>query len=295
MPENNFQVDLDELPYPDWFTYVKKYPLRNNFFDLKNKYAIPLLATRGCPYSCFNYCTYPLQQGRKVRARSVKNIVSEIKYWIKNLNTTKFVFRDPVFSINKKHTIELCEEIIKENLNISYLIETHLNNLDEEMMKLLHKSGLKMVYVGIESSDSKVLKEINRFTIKSDEQYKIIERLENYGIAVKSMFMFGNPDDTEETIKESVKYAKFLPNMFSQFSIFTPYPGTPIYEKYKKIITETKLENFNQYNLTYLHKNLTIKQIGKLKNFAYLYFYLDIKKIYKIIKYFIFSKFILKA
>ena len=59
----------------DWEDYVKLYPLRNDFFNLKQKIAIPILGTRDCPYSCFHYCTYPLQQGRKVRARSVENII----------------------------------------------------------------------------------------------------------------------------------------------------------------------------------------------------------------------------
>ena len=97
-----------------------------------------------------------------------------------------------------------------------------------------------MVYVGIESSSAAVLKDINRFTIENDKQYNLIKNLEDYGIAVKSMFMFGNPDDNERTIKDTIKYARNLPNLFSQFSIFTPYPGTPIYEKYKNIITENK-------------------------------------------------------
>ena len=45
-----------------------------------------MLATRGCPYSCFKYCVYPLQQGRKVRQRSPKKIVDEMEYWKKNMN-----------------------------------------------------------------------------------------------------------------------------------------------------------------------------------------------------------------
>ena len=97
--------NLDKLPYPSWDEYLIKYDLRNNFLGFNSKTAIPIVATRGCPYSCFNYCTYTLQQGRKVRMRSVSQIVDEIKYWIKTVGTNKFVFRDPVFSINKKHTI----------------------------------------------------------------------------------------------------------------------------------------------------------------------------------------------
>ena len=128
---NGMVSNIDDLPFPDWSDYVKQYPLKNNFIGFNSKVTIPLLASRGCPYSCFHYCTYPLQQGRKVRQRSVGNVVKEIKYWIKNLKTNKFVFRDPVFSINRKYTVSLCEEIIKENLKIEFLIETHLKNLSE--------------------------------------------------------------------------------------------------------------------------------------------------------------------
>ena len=52
-------VELDDFPYPDWGSYAKKFPLRNDFFSLNQKIAVPLLGTRGCPYSCFFYCTYP--------------------------------------------------------------------------------------------------------------------------------------------------------------------------------------------------------------------------------------------
>ena len=284
-------VSLDDLPYPDWGSYSKQYPLRNNFFSLKEKIAIPLLGTRGCPYSCFFYCTYPLQQGRKVRARSVKNIVDEIKYWQKELGTNKFVFRDPVFSINRKHTIEFCNEVINQKLNISFMVETHLNNLDDEMIKLLKLAGLKLVYVGVESSSHVVLKDMKRFTVEHDKQYKVIKKCEDAGIKVKTMFIIGNPEDTKDTIIQSIEYSKYLPSLYSQFSVFTPYPGTPAYDEFKDIITEKKLENFNQYNLTFEHKNLSKKDISELKSLAYFKFYLNLKKIIQILKYFIQSKY----
>ena len=284
-------VSLDDFPFPDWGSYSKKYPLRNNFFNLKEKIAIPLLGTRGCPYSCFFYCTYPLQQGRKVRARSVSNIIAEIKYWKQELGTSKFVFRDPVFSINRKHTIEFCNEVIREKLNISFMVETHLNNLDDEMISLLSQAGLELVYVGVESSSNVVLKNMKRFTIEHDKQYKVIKKCEDAGIKVKTMFIIGNPEDTEDTIKQSIEYSKYLPSLYSQFSVFTPYPGTPAYNDYKDLITEEKLENFNQYNLTFKHNNLTEKKIGELKSLAYFKFYFNLKKIIQIFIYFVRSKY----
>jgi len=284
-------VNLDDFPFPDWGDYVKSYPLRNDFFSLKEKIAIPILGTRGCPYSCFNYCTYPLQQGRKVRARTAENIVEEIKYWKNKLGATKFVFRDPVFSINRKHTIQLCEKIIEQKLDITFMVETHLNNMDDEMILLLKKAGLSLIYVGVESSSHVVLKDMKRFTIEHDQQYKIIKKCEDAGITVKTMFIIGNPEDTEDTIIASIEYSKYLPSLYAQFSVFTPYPGTPVYGDFKDIINEKKLENFNQYNLVFKHKHLTMEKIEKLKSLAYFRFYFNINKIIQVFKYFFKSKY----
>ena len=284
-------VDLDEFPFPDWKDYSKNYPLRNDFFSLNQKIAIPLLGTRGCPYSCFFYCTYPLQQGRKVRARSVENIIEEIKYWQRELGTNKFVFRDPVFSINRKHTIEFCNEVINQKLNITFMVETHLNNLDDEMIPLLKKAGLKLAYVGVESSSHFVLKDMKRFTVEHDKQFQVIKKCEDSGIKVKTMFIIGNPEDNKDTIIASIEYAKYLPSLYSQFSVFTPYPGTPAYNEFKDIITESKLENFNQYNLTFEHKNLSKKNISDLKSLAYFKFYFNFKKMFQIFKYFLLSRY----
>ena len=272
-----FVENLDEIPFPSWDDYLKKYPLRNNFLEFDSKDAIPLLATRGCPYSCFNYCTYPLQQGRKVRFRSVENIISEIKKWKSQLGSEKFIFRDPVFSINRKFTVNLCNEIIKQKLNIKFLIETHLNNLDDELIDLLYRAGLRLIYIGVESVDDNVLSDMKRFTIKSDKQYLLIKKLKEKGINVKSMFMLANPEDTEETMINTIKYSKMLPNQLVQFSVFTPYPGTPIFEKFKEIVTTDKMENFNQYNLVYKHKVINNKLLDKYKNLAYRSFYLNVK------------------
>ena len=274
------EVPLDDFPYPDWGSYSKQYPLRNNFFSVNEKIAIPLLGTRGCPYSCF-LLYISLTTRTKVRARSVKNIIEEIKYWQKELGANKFVFRDPVFSINRKHTIEFCNEVISQKLNISFMVETHLNNLDDEMINLLKTAGLELVYVGVESSSHVVLKDMKRFTVEHDKQYKVIKKCEDAGIKVKTMFIIGNPEDTKDTIIQSIEYSKYLPSLYSQFSVFTPYPGTPVYNEFKDIITESKLENFNQYNLIFKHKNLSRKEITNLKSLAYFRFYFNLKKFFK--------------
>ena len=238
---------------------------------------MPILATRGCPYSCFNYCTYPLQQGRKVRSRSEDEIIDEIVHWQKLLKTNKFIFRDPVFSINRKFTERLCKRIIERKVKIIFLIETHLKNLDDELLDLLYEAGLRLVYVGIESASQEILSSIKRYTINNDDQYNIIKKCKDRNIIVKSMFMIGSPEDNEDTINETIKYSNFLPNQLVQFSVFTPYPGTPQYKNFENIIDTNIYEDFNQYNLVYKHEKLDQKKINLLKRKAYNSFYLNLK------------------
>ena len=209
------------MPYPDWESVSKNTNASSLFGGGKS---LPILATRGCPYSCFKYCVYPLQQGRKPRSRDVIKIVDELEYWYKKLNVKMFVFRDPVFSINKKHTIEFCEELIKRNLKIRYIIETHLRILDSELIKILKQSGLKAVKVGVESGDEEVMKDANRFTVNKDEQLTKIRELEKNNILVSSMFIIGFPTDDEDSIIKTINYAKKLNTTFSQFSVWTPLP-----------------------------------------------------------------------
>ena len=94
------------------------------------------------------------------------------------------------------------------------------------------------------------------------------------------MFIIGNPEDTKETIIQSIEYAKYLPSLYSQFSAFTPYPGTPAYNEFKDILLK-KLENFNQYNLTFTHKNLSKKDVDDLKVLPILDITLILRKFFK--------------
>ena len=247
----------------------------NNLFG-KNR-SIPMLATRGCPYSCFKYCVYPLQQGRKVRQRDITELIKEIEYWKKEHKVEMIIFRDPVFSINRKHTIELCNAIIKAKINIKFVIETHLRILDEELIKILKKAGLSGVKVGIESSSKEVLKNANRFTIEKDEQVEKVKLLEAHKISVSSMFIVGFPSDNEKSILNTIDYAKKLNTAFAQFSVWTPYPGTPIYNEYKEKIFVNEYEKFDQYRLVYKHDLFNEKEIRYYLALAYSKYYGSIK------------------
>ena len=128
-------VSLDDLPFPDWGEYSKRYPLKNDFFGLHQKIAVPILATRGCPYSCFNYCTYPLQQGRKVRARSVGNLIKEIRHINKFIE--KRVFLASEYLKNLKNTGLKLPFKNKGNKHVYHLFTVYhpKKNIIEKLLK----------------------------------------------------------------------------------------------------------------------------------------------------------------
>ena len=108
-----------------------------------------------------------------------------MEHWYKKFGTKNFIFRDPVFSITK-HTSELLEKLASSTIKFNICIETHLKNIDDEMT-FFKKSGIKLVYVGIESGDTDVLLDSKRTTIAFDEQISKVKKLEENNVKVKSM------------------------------------------------------------------------------------------------------------
>lgn len=274
---NSYQekIDIDDLPYPDWPSMQVNFNRVNILFG--NKRSVPIIATRGCPFSCFDYCVYPLQQGRKVRQRDSSKIIDEIIFWKKKYNISMFIFRDPVFSINREHTIAFCNEILSRKIKINFIIETHLKIIDSELIKILKASGLKGVKVGIENYSEEILKDSKRFTVKRDEQLEKINELKRNKIMISAMYILGFPTDNEESVNKTIEYSIKLNTFYAQFNIWTPYPGTPAFNNYSNIIITNTYEHFNMHNLVFKHKNFSREQLYNLLGKAYKNYYFRIK------------------
>ena len=198
-----------------------------------------------------------------------------------------FLFRDPVFSLNRKHTVQLCEEIIRTGMKCNFIIETHLNNLDKNLSQLLKRAGLVMVKVGIESADDDSMKSVKRFTIEQDDQFRRIRYLERLGIKVTCFYIFGLPEDDVEGCIRTIEYAKSINSYGAQFSVFTAYPGTPVYKEYEDRITASSFEEFTQYQLVFKHKNISSDQMRMIMSRAYREYYTNPKWIIKVMRKFI--------
>ena len=217
----------DELSDPLW-TSLKLPKMRNFIFSGSFGQTVPIIASRGCPYSCFEYCTYPLAQGRKVRGVDVDKIYLDIKYINKKTGALNFVFRDPVFSINKKYTYKLLDRLSSLPDNFSFSIETHLNNINEDLINAMKFGRINLIKFGIESASKEVMNDVSRYSIKHDEEIYRINLIKKNKIKSHAMYILCQPSDNETTIDETINYSLKLNTNLAQFSLFTPYPGTPL-------------------------------------------------------------------
>ena len=246
---------------------------------------LTIQSSRGCPYSCAHYCTYPTSQGNKVRYRDISLIIEDINYMKKHFLMKSLLFRDPIFGINKQYPILLSEKLIENNIKINWGIETRADLLDIDNLKIMKKAGLSSINIGIETNDNDIAKMNKRKTVEASYQNEIIEYCNNLGIKVIGFFIIGLEGDTASSVCEMIKYSLEQNIFIARFSVATPYPGTSYFNLLdeKGLLLHKNFEDYNQFNLVIDKHNLSSQQSNRLITDAYKRFYLRPGKFYELI------------
>ncbi len=243
--------------------------------------------SKGCPYSCSYYCTYGKIQGPKIRQRSVEKIVADILFLQTHYGINHIQFRDPVFGLNKGFIEEFCAALKQQDVHVQWGMETRLDLLTTEKIDLMKEVGLRLINVGIETTDPEVAQKNKRLLIKSEHQEKIIRYCAQKNIKICAFYILGLETDTVKTIAATLKYAKHLNTPIARFSVATPYPGTMFYDQLQregKILT-TDFEKYSQFNLVFKHQTLTPVQVQKILILTYLRYYIRLRYIVMVILY----------
>lgn len=275
LPRGKIEVerveDIDSIPFPLWDIF----PINSFGYSpvIREKPFLTMLASRGCSFPCIHYCAYAQFQGGKIRMRSIDNIIDEMKYLKKKFKVKGILFRDPMFSFDKKRIVDLAQAMINNKIDVKWACETRLDFLDRKMIDVMHKSGLRAINVGIESADEEVLRKASRIPIQIKHQEDIIKYCKKKHIHISAFYILGFPDDTEESIRKTVEYAKRLNTHIAQFTISTPLPGTGFFDEKKKDFTTRDLQKFDSTRLVFKHKNLENKQLQLLRERAFVEYY----------------------
>lgn len=219
-----FIQDLDRLPFPRYDKFC-----REEYSPLMS-----LFSSRGCPYEC-TYCPVQLAIGRRFVARSPASVVDELEYHYRR-GSRQFSFRDDNFTLDQARVYAVCDEIERRGLRGLYLMcdnGVRADRIDRPLLARMKEVGFRMIGLGVESGDDRVLKRLKKSaTVKVMEE--AIRTACELGYIVELYLLIGAPGETWQDFEKTVALARKYPVLIASFYHLLPYPNTELYAEAKE-------------------------------------------------------------
>jgi len=223
--------DLDSLPLPARHLLP---PLAEYHPTPASCKKVPLgtmITSRGCPNQCI-FCDRKVF-GNFTRFHSPKRVVDEIEELVKKFGAKEIKFWDDTFTANQDRAFEICDEILRRKIKITWTCLTRVNNVSKELLRSMKASGCWQVLYGFESGNQKIL-DIMKKGITLEQSENAARWSRELGFNVRGSFVLGIPGETRETIMDTFNFAKKLRLDAVNFYMLTPYPGTEVYDSLVK-------------------------------------------------------------
>jgi radical SAM superfamily enzyme YgiQ (UPF0313 family) len=227
-PERDPEKEIEKLSYsirdlPEGPYHLKHSVSLKKSNEISNP--ISVMTSRGCPGRCVYCC---LSAGR-VRYRDSIAVVDEIEQKMHLAHTNELGIADSSFTVNQRHVVGICEEILRRNLTLKWSCQSRVN-IDVEILKLMKEAGCVEISVGVESASPKILKAIEK-KINLDQVLRFLEMGKRIGLSVLTYFMVSLPEETEDDAETTFKFIKEItPFIFKPAMQITQiYPDAKLY------------------------------------------------------------------
>ena len=192
---------------------------------------------RGCVFKC-SYCTYPLLEGNRFRAREAADVVDEIEKLQKDYGPHPIFFVDSILNFPRGHVEAICEEILQRKLNLRWSCYATPIKLDRHQAQLMADAGCEGIELGTDAVDDGQLARLGK-----SFNAEIAERANRYcmeaGLKVCQTVIFGGPGETRESVRATCRaLRKMNPTAVVAMTGVRLYPGTPLT---KSLIDEGKV------------------------------------------------------
>ena len=224
-PDRPFLQDLDALPFVSKI-YARDLTIENYYNGYLLHPYVSLYTGRGCRSRC-TYCLWPQTiSGHAYRVRSVENVYEEMVLARRLFPQVKeFFFDDDTLTQDTERAELLARKI--GPLGITWSCNARAN-VNRETLRVMKESGLRLLTVGFESGNRKIL-DIMKKGIVPAQAREFMKSAKELGILVHGAFILGLPGETKESIEETLRYALELDPYSIQVSLVAPYPGTEMY------------------------------------------------------------------
>ena len=215
--------DFDGLPLEQYKQYM----------NAKSVRSIPYMASSGCINKCA-FCNYLSLEG-PWQVKSVAKVVREIIFLKQRYKRKIIFFEDANFNASYKHTEELCDELIKQKINIKWQTRVYSNLIDEHLLVKMRQAGCVRLYWGIESASKETLKMMKK-KIDIAHAARMISLASKLGIYNTVYLIVGYPYDTVDSLKKTELFIKRNAKFIYDVKILHlgVYPGTYLYENNDK-------------------------------------------------------------
>jgi radical SAM superfamily enzyme YgiQ (UPF0313 family) len=209
-------------------------------------------------------------QGLPWRYRSPQNVLDEIEHLVRDLGIQYVLFRDPMFSLNQKRVIEICDGVIARGLKFVWRCETRIDFLNEATLTAMAHAGCEGINFGVESSDVAIQKGVGRKPIAKEEFLACFALCRKLGIKTFAFFIIGLPGDTVETILNTIEFAIQMNPTWMQFTAASPFIGTKLrdWAVGQGLVTDDEYAYISSHNVTIGNDHLSKEQIQSLYRFA---------------------------
>jgi radical SAM superfamily enzyme YgiQ (UPF0313 family) len=216
-------VRAQEYSYP--VPHHQKFPLKKYLLAQGKRFPFTTAQTSfGCPFRC-SFC---VASTLGFKYRSVDNILEELRY-ICSLGIKEVYLIDFTFESRRQNTLELCQRMVDEGLDLTWICSSRASTLDKELLTWMKKAGCHTILLGVESGDDEMLESYSKGVTK-DQMREVFGLCRELGIRTLGHFIIGLPGETVETVKKTIDFSLELDCDIASFNVAVPALGTPLRE-----------------------------------------------------------------
>jgi anaerobic magnesium-protoporphyrin IX monomethyl ester cyclase len=183
----------------------------------------------GCPYRCTFCCINAPFGGASIRYFSADTIIREIDALVQQYGIRNLKIADEMFVLNQRHVLSLCDLLIERNYDLNIWAYARVDTVHEKFLDKLKRAGVNWLGVGIESASRFVRDGVDKGRFGDDKIAAIVARIRSAGIYVGANYIFGLPDDTLETMQQTLDMAIELNTEWANFYSAMAYPGSALH------------------------------------------------------------------
>jgi radical SAM superfamily enzyme YgiQ (UPF0313 family) len=234
-PPGPLMEDLDgEMPGVAWdLLPMDRYRAHNwHCFEriFERKPYVSMHTSLGCPYKC-SFCCINAPFGKSsYRMWSPDTVIREIDLLVERYGVRNIKFVDEMFVLNPAHVTGICDRIIERGHDLNIWAYARIDTVKERYLEKLARAGFRWLALGIESGSKHVRDGVEKGRFGSEEILGTVRRIQEAGINVIGNYIFGLPDDTHESMRETLDLALEANCEFANFYCAMAYPGSRLYQ-----------------------------------------------------------------